>query len=70
MRELDVNEASKEGGTPLTNTCYPNGFAHALNKTGALEFNFDVDFEADNQLFIHHLSSVDRIADVTVNDKC
>ena len=27
-----------------------------------------MDFEEDNQLFIHHLSSVDRIADVSVND--
>ena len=68
VRELDVSEANIEGGSPLTDACYPNGFAHALNMNGALEFNFDVDFEVDNQLFIHHLSSVDRIADVTVNE--
>ena len=67
-RELDVSEANIEGGSPLTDACYPNGFAHALNMNGALEFNFDVDFEVDNQLFIHHISSVDRIADVTVNE--
>ena len=66
--ELDVNQADINGGTPKQDPCYPNGFAHALNKTGSLEFNFDVDFEENNQLFLHHLSDVDRIADVSVNN--
>ena len=69
VKELDINQANIKGGTPLTDACYPNGFAHALNKNGALEFNLDIDFEENNQLFIHHLSSVDRIADVTVNER-
>lgn len=68
VKEWDVNQANVLGGTPKTDTCYPNGFAHALNKTGALEFNVDVNFEENNQLFVHHLSDVDRIADVTVNE--